>query len=289
MDDSSDGAVEERFLVLLRRLNDERGEREVEDSSELVQRWPSEFIVDAVLQRPHNDTGEDEEGGTNQPEVLFQGLDEDPKIVALFVAHRHHHRHPGRHSPTSAGTYSNRSAYGSCRTAASNTSITNPPAVVRFVAASVSMFLNLWYAGSAGLGTAILSTAPLVGRSHPFGSTVDSPGHITPASPSPLRLSRRDSPCCGVQNPISLALSPITFTTRNAVTFSSPSTSRNFPPRPSNSVSSSSFSSSGPVLDTRKFAISVGPVPAPTYAGPTGPSRSAAAATAHAASYAHKA
>ncbi|OAY79844.1 hypothetical protein ACMD2_04246 [Ananas comosus] len=192
-------------------------------------------------------------------------------------------------SPTSAGTYSNRSAYGSCRTAASNTSITNPPAVVRFVAASVSMFLNLWYAGSAGLGTAILSTAPLVGRSHPFGSTVDSPGHITPASPSPLRLSRRDSPCCGVQNPISLALSPITFTTRNAVTFSSPSTSRNFPPRPSNSVSSSSFSSSGPVLDTRKFAISVGPVPAPTYAGPTGPSRSAAAATAHAASYAHKA
>ena len=73
---------------------DERGEGEVEDEAELLPRRASELGVDPVLDRPHHEAGEAEEGEAGEPQAGGQRLQEDPHARARLRAHRHHHRPP---------------------------------------------------------------------------------------------------------------------------------------------------------------------------------------------------
>jgi hypothetical protein len=73
---------------------DECGEGEVEDESELLPRRAAELGVDPVLNHPNDEAREAEEGEAGEPEAGGERLQEDPHARARVRLHRHHHRPP---------------------------------------------------------------------------------------------------------------------------------------------------------------------------------------------------
>jgi hypothetical protein len=76
---------------------DEGGEAEVEQRADLVRGGASELLVNAVLDGPDGETGEEEEGEADEPEVVAERLEEHPGVLAALVADRHHHGDGRRH------------------------------------------------------------------------------------------------------------------------------------------------------------------------------------------------
>lgn len=72
---------------------DEGGEGEVEDESDLLGRGSPELLVNPVLDHPHNEPGEEEERQASEPKISGQWLQEDPHVLAVVLLHRHDHRH----------------------------------------------------------------------------------------------------------------------------------------------------------------------------------------------------
>ncbi|BAF10258.1 Os02g0787700 [Oryza sativa Japonica Group] len=139
------------------------------------------------------------------------------------------------------------------------------------------------------VGTLTRSGSPLGDTVQPLGVSRGSPGQRICLSVLALPAFRSCViPNSGVQNPTVLAPLPMMFTTSYAGGWSCPSTSLNLPASPSNVVLRTALRSAVPVADTpsRSRSVSGALVCGVWNAGPATPADSAAAAIAHAVSYA---